>query len=116
MALSEFEVARVRKIVGAFVESKRPPAHIRPKLDISYRVVNQSVEIFEIRPAWRGEPGERLEQPVAKATYVRTADHWRVFWMRSDLKWHGYEPAPAVNTLEEFTQLVQEDAWACFWG
>ena len=52
MAISEFEVKRIEKLVGQFVESKRPAKHIRDKLDISFRISGQSFEIFEIRPIW----------------------------------------------------------------
>lgn len=86
MALSELEIARVRKALDAFIEKRRPPPHIRPKLDLSYRISGQSVEIFEIRPVWRGQAGEKLEHGVAKATFVRTTGVWRVFWLRRDLK------------------------------
>ena len=116
VALSELEAARVRKAVGGFVERRRPPPHIRPKLDLGFRVSGQSVELFEVRPVWRGAPGEKQEQPFAKATYVRTRGRWRVFWQRRDLKWHGYEPAPEVATIEEFVALVHEDRYACFFG
>lgn len=116
MALSEFEVARVRRAVSAFVERRRPPPHIRPKLDFGFRLSGQSVELFEIRPVWRGRGGEKHESPFAKATYVRTKGRWRVFWMRRDLKWHGYDPAPEVPSIEDFVQLVQEDEYACFFG
>ncbi|MGH8716972.1 MAG: DUF3024 domain-containing protein [Burkholderiales bacterium] len=30
--------------------------------------------------------------PVAKATYVKAQDVWKVFWQRADLKWHRYDP------------------------
>ena len=116
VALSELEAARVRKAVGGFVERRRPTPHIRPKLDLGFRVSGQSVELFEVRPVWRGAPGEKQEQPFAKATYVRTRGRWRVFWQRRDLKWHGYEPAPDVATIEEFVALVHEDRYACFFG
>jgi len=116
MGLSEFEAARVNKVVGGFVEGRRPPAHIRPKLDIGFRLRGQSVELFEIRPVWRGASGEKREHAFAKATYVRTRRRWRVFWLRRDLKWHSYEPSPEVATIEEFVALVQEDAYACFFG
>lgn len=116
MALRELDTARVRKVVGAYVESVRPAAHIRPKLDISFRIRNQSVEIVEIRPVWQGRPGEFMEHSVAKATYVRTANQWRVYWLRGSLKWQRYEPAPSVDTIEQFVELVREDAWSCFWG
>jgi len=33
--------------------------------------------------------------------------------MRTDLKWHGYEPTLAVRYIEEAFSLVEEDALAC---
>jgi hypothetical protein len=116
MALSEFELARVKKALDAFMQTHRPPPHIRPKLDLGSRISRQSVEIFEIRPLWRGLPQERRESPVAKATYVQSRGVWRVFWMRRDLKWHSYEPASEVRSIEEFVSLVAEDRHACFFG
>ena len=68
MALSEIEVARVRRALDAFMAKRRPPANIRDRLDLGSRVSGQSVEIFEVRPPWRGNPGEKHESPVAKAT------------------------------------------------
>lgn len=115
MALSEFEVKKIEKEVGRFVEKRRPPAHIRPELDLGFRVKDQSVEIFEIRPRWR-HPGEKIEQPVAKATYVKTQKLWKVYWQRADLKWHSYDPAPEVDTLQAFLGLVDRDEHGCFFG
>ena len=115
MALTELETKRIEKLVDAYVQKRRPPPHIRPKLDIGFRVKGQSVEIFEIRPAWRS-PGEFLEQPAAKASFVKTRGVWKVFWMRADLKWHPYPPAPTVASVEKFLELVEADAHACFWG
>lgn len=34
MVLSEFELKRLEKLVGQYVEKRRPPPHIRPELDI----------------------------------------------------------------------------------
>jgi hypothetical protein len=116
MALSEFEAARARKALDAFMVKHRPPAHIRAELDLGSRISGQSVEIFEIRPVWRGKAGEKRESSVAKTTFVRSRGVWRVFWMRSDLKWHRYEPAPEVAAIEDFCALVAEDANACFGG
>jgi len=53
---------------------------------------------------------------VAKATYVRTRGVWRVFWKRSDLKWHGYEPRPEVKSIDDFAALVADDEHGCFFG
>lgn len=116
MALAEIELARVHRAMEALMKRRRPPPHVRPRLDLGFRVKGQSVEIFEIRPDWRGPAGEQRESAVAKATYVRARCVWRVFWQRSDLKWHGYEPRPEVKSIEEFASLVSEDAYACFFG
>ena len=53
MALNDVERKRIEKTVDAFVQKHRPAPHIRPELDIGFRVSGQSVEIFEIRPRWR---------------------------------------------------------------
>lgn len=116
MAFSEIEQARLRKVVGAFIEKRRPLPHIRNQLDLSYRLVQQSIEIFEVRPKWRGAPGETMENPVARATFVKASGIWRIFWRRADLKWHSYSPAPQVASIEIFLALVAEDKHACFFG
>nr|CEN54961.1 putative integron gene cassette protein [uncultured bacterium] len=116
MAFSELETKRIERAVGAFIEKRRPPPHIRPKLDLAFRISGQSVEIFEIRPRWRGAPGEITEHPVAKATYIKTQELWRIYWIRADLKWHGYPPTPQVGSIDKFLALVAEDKHACFFG
>lgn len=116
MAFSELEMARIRKALDSFMQRRRPPPRIRSQLDLGYRITGQSVEIFEIRPKWLGAPGETMEHAVAKTTFVRTRGVWRVFWMRRDLKWHGYEPAAELGSIEAVCRLVDEDAYACFFG
>ena len=115
MAFNDIERKRVENEAAAFVEKVRPPAHVRPKLDIGYRVENQNVLIFEIRPGFR-DPGSKHEGYVAKATYVRKDNVWKVYWMRQDLKWHSYPPKPVVTSLEAFFEEVSADPNACFWG
>ncbi|PEN13190.1 hypothetical protein CRI94_11140 [Longibacter salinarum] len=115
MAFSTEELATYESILDAYIERNRPPAEIRDKVDLSYRIERQSVVIFEIRPSMF-RPGEKIEEAVAKTTYVRTTNHWRVFWQRADLKWYGYEPDPIVQELPEFLRLVEEDEYNCFYG
>ncbi len=115
MPLTELERKRYEKAVSKFIEARRPPPHVRPKLDLSYRLEGQSVEIFEVRPDYLN-PSETIENSVAKATYVKRAEEWRIYWQRADLKWHRYEPYPTVSSIEEFLALVDEDAYCCFFG
>jgi hypothetical protein len=65
MALSELERKRCERIIGAFIEARRPAAHIRHELDLGFRVTDQSVEIFEVRPQWN-KPEVKREHAVAK--------------------------------------------------
>ena len=115
MALSESESKRCEKVVGQFVERTRPPASLRAEVDLSFRIVGQSVELFEVRRHWR-DLGKAMEVPVAKATFDRSSGNWKVFWRRSDLKWHAYKPVPRVKTIEAFLALVEQDTHACFYG
>ena len=116
MAFSEFETKRCELIVQRYLDSRSPPPHIRPELDFGCRVIGQSVKMFEIRPVWRGKPGEKMERPFAKATYVKTKRTWKVYWQRADLKWHRYDPASEVKDLEDFLAVVQQDEYGCFYG
>lgn len=116
MGLQPLELAHVEHAVHQFMLRRRPPPEIRPELDLEHRVEGQSIVLFERRPTWQGAPGETIELMVAKTTYVRSHDHWRVYWQRSDLRWHRYDPAPEVPTVEDFLDLVDEDAYACFFG
>ncbi len=117
MAFSEEELQTHKIALDAFLEKRRPPEEIRDQVDIAYSdsVDNQSIMILEIRPVFM-QPGKKVEMAVAKATFERTSDTWKIYWQRSNMKWVSYEPVPAVGRLEEFLQLVDEDRMGCFWG
>ena len=115
MALNDIERKRVENAVAAFIEKHRPAPHVRPKLDYGFRLSGQSVELFEVRPKW-DRPEVKRESSFAKATFVRNKGVWRVYWMRSDLKWHSYQPVPEVSAIDDFLAVVQKDEHACFFG
>lgn len=115
MALSEFEIKRIEKIVGQFVESRRPDPSKREQLDISFKISGQSFEILEIRPQW-DNPDKKIEGSVAKATYVKSKKIWKLYWQRADMKWHGYEPFRESKSLEEILEVIKQDQYGCFWG
>jgi len=115
MAISEFEIKRCQAELEKFMTKHRPPADIRSEVDLGYKIENQSVEIFEIRPQWNN-PDKIIEEAIAKATYVKNQKLWKVYWQRADMKWHSYEPKPSVKMIEDFLVLVEEDQHACFFG
>ena len=45
---------------------------------------------------------EILEEQIAKYKYVKTEKHWKIFWMRGNLKWTHYEPVPYEKTSRTF--------------
>ena len=103
------------EVMNRFIEKRRPPVHVRSQLDLSYRIENQTIIIFEIRPRWN-DPQTILEIPIAKTTWVKSRKVWRIFWMQADLKWHSYHPMPEVSTLQKFVDAVDADAHGFFWG
>ena len=115
MALSLENTVDIIEIMENWMERIRPPLSIRPELDISYKIVDQSIILFEIRPSFR-DPKELTESPYAKTTYVKSEDIWKVYWMRGNLKWTLYEPRPWVRTLQAFMKLVDQDKYCCFKG
>ena len=78
MAFSEIELKRHEKTINIFLEKKRPPVHIRDKLDIGCRIEGQSVEVLEIRPDWQDET-KKMERPVAKATFAKNSHEWKIY-------------------------------------
>lgn len=61
--------------IKQFVESKRPPHNIRNELDIGYTYVNNTLEIFEIRPRW-DNPSEIMHSPLVKARFIKSRKLW----------------------------------------
>lgn len=115
MALDVFKTLEVIEVMENFISRIRPAEHIRSQLDIGYKIEDQSIIIFEIRPQWN-KPEIILEHPFAKTTFVKTKNNWKVFWRRADAKWHSYTPKPTVSSLQNFTKLIQEDKYHCFFG
>lgn len=115
MAISEFEIKRIGKLVGQFVETRRPEPRVRNKRDIAFRISGQRFELYEIRPQW-DNPTLQLEGPVAKATAVKSRKEWKLYWMRADRKWHSYEPLAHTKSLETLLDEINQDPYGCFWG
>ena len=114
MAFTEIETHKIRKLVGTLCQ-KRSPEHIRDKLRCEYRIQNQDVIIFEVRPRW-DNPSEETWAPFAKLKFIRSKNHWRLFWQRADMKWHKYGPLDSSRSLEELVAEIDADTHGCFFG
>lgn len=115
MGFNVLNTMDIIEVMENFLDKNRPDEKIRMKLDLGYKIDDQSIIIFEIRPYFM-DPMRKIESPIAKTTYIKSKNHWKVFWQRADLKWHSYQPKPIVKTLISFIKLVEEDKYGCFWG
>ncbi|GAA4415679.1 hypothetical protein GCM10023187_46380 [Nibrella viscosa] len=115
MALDPVKTLDIIELMENYIERIRPSQSIRDQLDIGYRIDNQSIILFEIRPSFMN-PAVKLELDYAKTTFVKSENKWKVYWMRGNLKWTLYEPKPKVSNLKRFLELVDEDKYHCFKG
>ena len=109
------QTVHIIEVLENFLERRRPPEELRKRLDLGYKIQGESVFIMEIRPSGNNS-GRIVEYDIAKATFVKSREHWKIFWKRADMKWHGYEPYPTAKSVEEFVNVVSEDSIGCFWG
>ena len=90
-----------------FMRKRRPPKEIREQVDIAFSHDNDTIEICEMRPMWTHRD-VLMKTSIAKAVKVKAKNNWKVYWMKSDLKWHIYEPEPTVKNVAEFlTRLLK---------
>jgi len=89
MAFSDSEIAEYSDTLErCFWSHHRPPLHLRDKIREGHRLSNQSIELFFVRPAFR-RPGEEIEEPIAKLSFVRSRNQWQIYWRRANGKWEG---------------------------
>lgn len=115
MAIDILQTLDIIEALENFIDKIRPPEEMRDQYDISYKIDDQSVIVYEIRPHWQ-KKNETIESPIAKTTFIKAKNHWKILWFRADLKWHAYKPNETVNSLKHFLEIIEEDKHGCFWG
>ena len=115
MSFDVLESSEIIETLENYLDRVRPEPEIRDQLDIGYTMEGQSIILLEIRPIWN-KPGEIQNIPYAKASYIRSQRIWKIYWMRANLKWYGYDPTPSVKKLSTFLRIVDEDKLGCFKG
>ena len=84
MPFSQIELKQIERTVGEFCR-RRSPVHLKDKLRLEYVVKGHDVVVCERLPRWNN-PQEWMESPVAKLKFIRSANKWRLYWQRADLK------------------------------
>lgn len=71
MPIDSLKTLDIIEVMENFRDKKRPPEHIRAKLDVDYRIEGQSVTIVEVRPRWNN-PAVYRDTPMAKTTFIKS--------------------------------------------
>lgn len=113
MAFNNIEIANIRRCMEFFMEKRRPAEHLRDKLDLQYRIEDDSVIIFEIRQlTWSNG---RVEEPIAKIAHNRHSSSWSLLWMDKNSNWHHYDEK-MLSGFSDAIQLVEENICGYFFG
>ena len=115
MALPNAQIRECLRATGEFLSKRRPPVEMRDKVDCRADIKGQEVTIFSVRPAFN-DPRRKVEHPFAKARWVETQQVWKLYWIRSDLKWHSYTPFPESTSIARLLEEVDRDPLGCFFG
>lgn len=115
VSLSMEALGEIDRVMGQWCLSQ-VPVHIKHEVDYDYEVHGQSVLIFEVRPLWRGSPGEKTRRPFAKFRYFKARNQWQIYWMRASDKWQIYEPGNTARNLEICMKIIDSDPHGCFFG
>ena len=57
-----------------------------------------------------------IRAAVAKLKFIRSANKWRLYWQRADLKWHEYPGRSSSDRLDELVREIDDDPLACCFG
>jgi hypothetical protein len=103
------------EIMENYIAKIRPPKEIRDKVDINYRLGNQSIVLFEIRPIWNDKTKYQTHD-FAKAIFNKKNNIWKIYWLGANLKWNLYRQQPTVKNVRDFIEVVDLDTHGCFKG
>ncbi len=86
-----------------------------PKLPLKIvKVRNGYIVGYRRQPYGDRDPiKEPYLEKCAKIQYIKSRNIWKLYWMRSDLKWHGYDE---YSSFETAIKEIDEDPNGCFFG
>lgn len=115
MTFSTEELGVIDNIIGQWCLTRVPPK-LKSKIDHDYEVDGQAVTLFEVRPVWRGPPGESTRNPFVRLRQAKSTGIWKIYWRRQTGKWELYAPAPTAKNLTVALAIVEADQHGCFFG
>jgi hypothetical protein len=107
------ELNIVEHYIKTWVEKNRPPVEVRNELDLTYDYNDGIFILSEIRELF---DGAKIKSPCAKATLVKKNNTWKLYWMRSNMKWYLFETEVELNTIFDVLNEIEKDEYGCFFG
>ena len=115
MTFSIEQLGEIDRIIGQWCVLKVPP-DIKNQIDHDYEVDGQAVTLLEVRPMWRGPPGEFTRSPFARFRFVKSSSIWKIYWRRQTGNWDLYKPSPSAKNLTVALAIIEADHYGCFFG
>jgi hypothetical protein len=114
MALSEFELVRLKRLFQAYC-SVRVPDELADKLRFDYRIRDDSVILYESRPH---HLKVQLWYSTAIARFERDHENklWRLYSADRNENWIPYHPHCCDRDIERLLDSVTDDPTGIFWG
>lgn len=94
-------------------EKFKVPEHVTDKIKNVVEKLGNSYILYETRPAWDGNAKPWTKLSVAKMTFVKISDTWKLYWMRASGKWELYKE---YKSLKHVLNAIEKDKSGCFWG
>ena len=114
MTLPDIELLKAKNLVGSLCE-ERTPSHLKDLLRFEFEIEKHNVIIYEVRPVWN-TPSEFTRMPLAKLTYVKSENIWKLYCKRANEKWVIYEPKSSAKGLGTLVKEIDKDPYGCFFG
>ena len=111
MAFNDIEVAQIKRCMEFFMEKRRPSPFIRDEIDLIYEIQDQPVIIKEIRSVM----GRTIESPIAKITFNRQQNGWKLFAQNRAGKWEGMFNN-LIPTFSDAIKVIEDEDLDCFFG
>jgi hypothetical protein len=115
MTFSIEQLGEIDNVVGKWCVARVPP-ELKSQIDHDYEIDGQAVTLFEVRPMWRGAPGELTRNPFVRFRQAKTTGIWKIYWRRQTGKWELYAPTPAAKNLTVALAIIEADHHGCFFG
>ncbi|MCU1493377.1 MAG: hypothetical protein JWO62_1141 [Acidimicrobiaceae bacterium] len=109
-AVPEIDVEKLRRFA-----KRRVPEEFADEVRLEVSVRAKRVAIHELRPVWRGAPGEWTSMPIAQVRYDG-GGLWTLYFGDRYGKWTLYFDLDAKQPIDPIIKELDTDPTSVFWG